>query len=398
MATPLTFHVPGIWHTRLDPAFSHCAFTTKVRLLPRVLAAAFPEARVVVYIAHTHAEPSANEVIVSLMPDHKQEQLLGHDFSDPTRFVGNDARWDSALYMAANQRLRRALWDTLATEGRHVILHPFGPAHRAATEGLAALQIESGVGYNNPYLPFRIYESWAWLHHIAGLEHRQTTDYEWVVPPTVDPTEWPLGTGPRTQLTFLGRLTDIKGMAVIRDLGRALLEQAITTEIVCYGQGDWAAFAGTMPPNVRYGGVLHGAARADVLARTVALLAPSRFIEPGCQAHAEALMCGVPVLASAHGIFPESIVPGWNGALCRTLGDWLTAAERALATPSRYAPPAVIRAHAIGRFSVASVTPETRSALQQCLDLYADGWATRAPRASWASGSFPDSRPQEIAA
>ena len=38
---------------------------------------------------------------------------------------------------------------------------PFGEAHKDAVEGLEVLAVETGIGYPDSFLPFRIFESYA---------------------------------------------------------------------------------------------------------------------------------------------------------------------------------------------------------------------------------------------
>ena len=45
---------------------------------------------------------------------------------------------------------------------------PFGEAHREAIEGLQVLAVETGIGYPESFLLFRIFESYAQKHWACG--------------------------------------------------------------------------------------------------------------------------------------------------------------------------------------------------------------------------------------
>jgi glycosyltransferase involved in cell wall biosynthesis len=141
--------------------------------------------------------------------------------------------------------------------------------------------------------------------------------------------------GPGAQYVFLGRLTPEKGADVLvsawsADLGRLLVAgdgpERRGLEQQARAHGGTVRFLGSLSP--RECGELLRSARA--------LVVPSRAYEGFPVAVVEAYAHGVPVIAPAHGAFPEVVEDGVTGLLFRA-GDAadLRARMRTLADPQR---------------------------------------------------------------
>jgi glycosyltransferase involved in cell wall biosynthesis len=97
-------------------------------------------------------------------------------------------------------------------------------------------------------------------------------------------------------------------------------------------------------PNVFYIGTVCDAEKAELLARSRALLFPTQMTESFGLVIAEALISGTPVIASRYGSPPELIAPD-TGFTCDTLEEYFAASER-LDDIS----PAACRRHALSEF------------------------------------------------
>jgi glycosyltransferase involved in cell wall biosynthesis len=344
----LVFHVPAIPHTRPTSEFSHCAYTTKVRLFGKVLREAFPDACVIYYGVGTDL-PDGYHACDSVMSPAEWETFFPP--RAPEVFVGEGrAHVDHPGYVAFNATLAQhwlAAMAEMYPGNRHIFCLPFGIAHKAAWDIVApvarargnAMAIETGIGYPDPFLDCRIYESAAWMHYVAGRSGCEGSDYHAVVPHYYDPAEWPVSLfgdpTPTEQrpIVFMGRLGERKGLHVVKAIAEAMPDR----DFVLYGQGDpspWVGHGG----NVRYGGVLHGRERAIVLESAAALLCPSRYIEPFGQVHIEAQLMGTPVVCSAHGVYRD--YQGRPGVgLATDLPSWVaqTKAATAIWPPTRVA-------------------------------------------------------------
>ena len=235
-------------------------------------------------------------------------------------FVGDLANISTPLYKEFNRRLRAALLEHYR-DGDIVCL-PFGEAHREAVEGFLA--VESGIGYPNSFLPFRIYESHAQKAWACGREQKSPHNYWFVCPNYYDVTEWPFGEPTKPLVGYFGRICHIKGLDVVVEVARRFPH----VDFVICGQGE-DAYTG-QSPNLRYQPPLHGRERGLFLSQLTCLLTPSLYLEPFCGVNVEAQLCGTPVIAPEHGAFVETIEHRRTGLLCHTLADYCLGVQLAL--------------------------------------------------------------------
>lgn len=333
----MRLHLLGIPHTVTHPAWSHCAFTQKVVKFSRMMR---PYHYHVVHYGVEGSQAQADED-VQLMTRDEHQELLGHPYRHDTRQYGDDAVDQSAVYRQWNLYAREALRDRL--QPGDLILCPFGHAHAAAIRGLEALKsgevgaIESGIGYYDTMLPWRIYESYAARHAAMGKEGRhgvslESSRLEFVVPNYYDLADWPFQPNPTPDgpVVFLGRWTKGKGL----DIVLAMAEARPDVPFWLAGQGDRAAWEG-WPSNVVDLGVL-GAERASVLGQARAIVAPSRYVEPFAGAVVEAQLCGTPAITSDFGAFAETVAHGISGFRCNTLSQFVAAIDRVAGLDRRH--------------------------------------------------------------
>jgi glycosyltransferase involved in cell wall biosynthesis len=312
-------HLLGLPHTQTTPRFSHCAFTGKVLRFAPMLR---PYGVEVHHYGIEGAESGA-DVQYDVLPVDLWQQLLGHDHSDPARFIGTDAQIDSPLYCTFNDHLNVLLRATVAPDD--IVALPFGLAHAQALHGVPGLHVETGIGYPESFCRFRIFESQAWYHWTSGRQGVPGQRDWHVIPNYFDTTEWGPGL-PYAQrsklLVYFGRITEQKGLNTVWELAKARPDWHV---LLC-GQGDPAPYL-TLP-NVSYRAPVHGRDRQALLSRARAVLMPTEYIEPFGGVAIEAMLSGTPVLTSDHSVFTETNHPGVTGFRCRALGDWLAAIDR----------------------------------------------------------------------
>jgi glycosyltransferase involved in cell wall biosynthesis len=322
----MRLHLLGIPHTLTTKAFAHCAFTQKVYKFPRMLR---PLGYEVIHYGVAGSDSGA-DVDVVLMEQDEHLNLLGHPYhAHGGGFYGDDANSESPLYKQWNLYARDALKEYV--QPGDCILLPFGHAHASAIRGLSVLKagasaIESGIGYYDTLLPWRIYESEAVRHGCMAKEGRhgvtmESQRLEFVVPNSYDVDEWPEGPG-GDEVVFLGRLTEGKGIRLILELARMRPDQRFALA----GQGDVSLF-GDVPSNVRVLGPLT-AERAAYLGNAKAIIAPSRYVEPFCGTVVEAALCGTPAITSAFGAFTETVAHNRTGYRCQTMREFSDALDK----------------------------------------------------------------------
>lgn len=316
------------------------------------------------------AESGANQQVDVLT--HAQWFALGG--REPgTRQHGDLARTDSRLYQRFNASLIPLLQERL--DPQDLICLPFGTAHDTAMAAFPNVQqVEIGIGYPEPRARaphrFRVYESHAWMHYLLGRASEQGNDYDAVIPNSYDPDDWSLGTGEGGYLLYFGRLNADKGLDIVVEIARHRPDLSV---VLC-GQGDptpWLTL-----PNIRYQQPIHGAGRDRLLGDALAVLLPTRYVEPFGGVAVEAMLCGTPVLTSDFGAFTETVWHGYNGFRCRTLGDWLTgiAAVEGHAVQRSW-----IQAFAGQKFSMTLAARQYARVFRQIADLWGDGWFTSSP-------------------
>ena len=323
----MRLHLLSIPHTQTTKAFAHCAFTQKVYKFARMMV---PYGFEVIHYGVEGSDSGAT-CDVTLMSEAEHLDLLGHPYHQHGGgFYGDDAVNGSQLYTQWNLYAREALKENV--EPGDCILLPFGHAHAPAVRGLPILlsgeasAIESGIGYFDCLLPWRIYESEAVRHGVMAREgrHGVTKDsarLEFVVSNYYDCDDWPSGPG-GDEIVFLGRLTEGKGIPRILELAR--LRPNVRFAIA--GQGDISVF-GDIPPNVRVLGPINEE-RASYLGNARAIIAPSAYVEPFCGVVVEAALCGTPAITSNFGAFTETVAQDRTGYRCQTTAEYLEAIDK----------------------------------------------------------------------
>jgi glycosyltransferase involved in cell wall biosynthesis len=313
-----TLHMIALFHTIPSLNFSHCAFTGKVLRFPKMMR--IYGWRVIEY--HNGAsESEANEHVQLLTAD---EFEVARTIRNSTHFIGHDAVIGGALHSLFESRLLVELEKRL--QPGDIVLHPFSWSHKVATERFTNVtHVESGIGYPDTFLGYRIFESWAWYHYQHGVARNAVgSTYNWVIPNYYDEDEWPeASVRDERPFVFMGRIVTSKGVDIVRELATRLPHRTF----LIAGQGDPTQFFPAHLANVQYVGPLVGVQRAGFVCTASAMLMPSSMIEPFGGSAVEAQMCGTPVIATDFGAFTETIEHGVSGYRCATLGDYLAAID-----------------------------------------------------------------------
>lgn len=367
----IRLHLLAIPHTITTNFFSHCAFTTKVlRFSPMMRSR--PDFEVYHYGVET--SESGADLDVNLMTVKEWEELRVKSYvklhpevteeearkllDDKKAFVGDLANWSTPLYEEFNRRARLYLQLYYRSKQTDIVCIPFGPAYVSALHGFDCVKVETGIGYNNAYEEFRIYESYAILHTDLEREHQSCRRYWFVAPNYYNVDEWAIvnskghdirkeieeekqmvytnnatNISAVTQLKvevldenhyvarigFLGRIAPLKGCYTIVEIAKKFPQ----VEFILCGQGNPNQFLNEQEiPNLKYKEPIHGRDRAIYLHSLDALLCPSEFMEPFCGVNVEAQLCGLPVLTHEYGAMVDTVEPFKTGLHCHTLADF----------------------------------------------------------------------------
>ncbi|MER7775988.1 glycosyltransferase [Streptomyces sp. NPDC096191] len=128
-------------------------------------------------------------------------------------------------------------------------------------------------------------------------------------------------TGPGEHLLFLGRLAEAKGVRLLMAAWDEIAAGGgVGVPLVIAGAGplerEVAAWAAGRD-DVRYVGLYDPAQCREAVARSVAVVAPSTWLEAFGLVVVEAMAAGVPAVAAGHGAFVELVEDGVSGLLHR---------------------------------------------------------------------------------
>lgn len=320
----MRLHLLGIPHTQTTYEFSHCAFTGKVkRFSPMMQSVGYDVIHYGVEGSYSGAKYNVNVMMydewVSIRKKLFKEKYGDREVME-SDFIGDLADTGNELYQKFNEQLKIELSKNLDDDD--IICLPFGYAHEPAIAEFDNYKIETGIGYPNSYQPFRVFESYAWYHYEVGREGKSGHDYHWVIPNYFDIRDWDYVPTPKKYVAYFGRISDIKGLRIVYEIAKHRPD----LEFIMCGQGDPSPYMGL--PNLTYKPPIHGRDRAEFLGNAMAVLMPTRYVEPFGGVTVEAELCGTPVLGSSYGSFTETIKHGTTGFICRTLGDYLAGLEK----------------------------------------------------------------------
>ncbi len=331
--------VLGIPHTVTSTDFTTCAFTMKVFHLCHMMTRA---GHTVYHLGVEGSTPDCTRhfSIVSRADFDAEYGGPGTGFydTDETKHAKYMKRW------AKNARL--TILQNCDDDFEAVVCMTWGGIQRTAMEGVRQFEIESGIGYRHSWAPFRVYESYAWLHMHLGAEglFNDPRFYWQVIPNSFDVSMFTPTEKRGEHFLYMGRLIDSKGIRIAVDAARLA-----GRKITLVGQGDPYKY---LAPHVSYLPPVGVEARRVLMANARAVFCPSQYVEPFCGVSIEASLSGTPVITTDFGAFPENVVHGVTGFRCRTMDDFVCAAKNIDQIDGR-----VCREWGVANFSLERVAP-----------------------------------------
>lgn len=230
------------------------------------------------------------------------------------------------------------------------------------------LSVEFGVGYGGVFSKYRVFESYAWMHSIyAGWKNPTTVDgqfFDTVIPGYLEPEMFPLGNGDGGYYLYLGRLIERKGFNIAQEVCERLGKRLILA-----GPGEqkgYGEFVGSVGPE----------RRAELIGGAIAMFAPTLYVEPFGNVVIEAQACGTPTITTDWGAFTETNINGLTGYRCRTLQEFMDAAEKVKTLDRKK-----IREHSVGRYSLEVIAKQYEDYFKRLSTLWQDGWYQLAEKA-----------------
>lgn len=349
----MRFHVCALPHTHTTPKYFSCAYTAKVFFFCRMMK---DRGHTVFLYGGEENEAPCDEHV----PCVNEHDRLAHIGS--SHFTASSFDYSLPFWIKANAKMAEEIGKR--AQERDFICVIGGVAQKQIADAHPNLiTVEFGVGYGGTFSPYKVFESYAWMHTCYGAAtggNPHVADGNWwdvVIPGYLDPQMFPFRDKKDDYFLFVGRLIDRKGYRiaaeVCADLGKKL--------VVC-GQGD-------PPPGCDYRGVVGPEERGRLMAGAKAVFVPTIYIEPFGNVNVEAQACGTPVITTDWGAFTETVIDGITGFRCRTFGEFKRAAERV-----RELSPTMIRHHALRRYSLGMIGYQYEEYFKRLLHLWEDGW------------------------
>jgi glycosyltransferase involved in cell wall biosynthesis len=320
----MRIHLLGLAHTETTKDYNWCPFTQKAMNFSYMLTSLGYDVRL--YAGETNTAQCTEHIpLVTREWQEKEFELKNWKKEIFTNYAPDSPQWTKFNNRAINAISKRA--------NRHDIL--------AITSGLAQepvaaalpelIPVEVGIGYMGTWAPYRIYDSYAWQHYIAGRDKTDIRFYDEVIPNAFDPADFPLGKGESGFLLYMGRMIYKKGIEIALEmaketgLGLVLAGPGLIDKGTC-----WEGYEITIPKREKiiYVGTLGIKERAIMMGKAKAVVTPSIYLEPFNMVAVEAGMCGTPVICTDWGAFTETIIEGVTGYRCRTLAQFVEAVTK----------------------------------------------------------------------
>jgi len=191
------------------------------------------------------------------------------------------------------------------------------------------MSLESGIGYRRAIARYRVYESYAWMHYVRGLETENMKNvngdnYGVVIPNYFDPSDFEYCEDKGDYFLQLGRVVPRKGIAVAKEIVEAIGAKLIVAGQLC---DDPREKVNLDSPNIEYVGIADVEMRKQLLKDAKALFVPTQYIGPFEGVSIEAAFAGTPVITTDWGAFSENVIHGVTGFRCRTRDHYIWAAK-----------------------------------------------------------------------
>ena len=359
----MRFHVLAVPHTKTHKDFSACAFTQKVLKFCRMMTR---RGHTVIHYGHKDSEVDCTE-------------LVGITDDSLLRATYGDYDWRSSFFKTNTADMCHRVFNERAIEEigkrkqpRDFLMAFWGLGHKPTIDAHPDLiSIEPGIGcFNRPCARFNVYESYAVMSAICGKYDLQPSWYDAVIPNYFDAEDFELGDGSGGYFLFVGRIIENKGVGIAIDIAKACGRRLIIA-----GQGDPTSIRNPLPDHVEFVGYADPDMRRTLMMGATAVLAPSHYLEPFGGVAVEAMMCGTPIITSDWGGFAEFNVHGETGWRCRTMDQFVWAAQHAGDLDRTR-----IRRYAMMNFSLERVALMYEEHCSQVLHVYGgEGWYTVQP-------------------
>jgi len=354
----MRFHLVALPHTNVSTEHTACAFNQKVLKFADMMTKLGHE--VFLYSSEI-ATAVVTEHIVCISEEERVACLKGKHYTEAD-FNYNLPHWQNFNNKVIEGiKARRQKEDFICVIG--------GLAHKQIADALPDMMtVEFGIGYGGVFAPYKVFESYAWMHTVYGAQTMGNPNaadgnfYDAVIPSYFETEKFPFNKK-EDYFLYIGRLTDRKGWSIAQEVCETLGKKLIVA-----GPGDFEGYG-------EYVGVVDEKLRGELMSKAQAVFVPTIYVEPFGSVHIEANLCGTPVITTDWGVFTETVENGTNGFRCRTLQEFIDAANivQGWGDDERLN----IQATAQMEYSVENVAIRYEEYFNKLLTLWGDGWYTK---------------------
>lgn len=349
-------------HTQVTDEFVSCAYTMKAKKLADMLVGLGYKT----YIVASEENGTKAELLTAITKK-EQHEFFGDPGAYKKQFYNITWGPQDGHWVHFNNNAIKLIQEKI--QPGDIIMHFAGWCQKQVHDAFPNNRtIEAGIGYTGVYGQFNVYESYAHMHYVHGDKHDDNGNfYDTVIPNYYDVSEFPFsknrGDDDGEYFLFVGRLIDRKGYAIAQEVCKKLNKRLILA-----GQLGDEGFSG----QGEHIGTIDVKQRGKLMSRATALFVPTKYLGPFEGVHAEAMLCGTPVITTNFGVFTETVTNGFNGQRCDDFYDFIHAVEWAESLTLQHRKK--IRKDAQERFGMDSVALLYDDYIQRIARLSAGGW------------------------
>jgi len=356
------FHVLSLPHTVTTKEYCACAYTMKVLKFCTMMK---KRGHYIIHYGHEDSVVDCDEHVTLITNDDMKiaygnydwrKGFFKHDTNDHCHKEFNNRGKVEVLNRIQQKDFVLPFWG----QGAYNIIE-------AVKNDGRALAVEPGIGYNNPWCKFRIYESYAVLHHTMGLQNEKNPSwYHTVIPNYFELDDFDFSTDKKDYYLYLGRISVCKGVQIAIQV-----TEKIGAKLIIAGQGDICTELGCdeIPDHVEYVGYADVEKRRKLMKDAKGLFLLSNYVEPFGGTAVEAMISGTPVITPDWGVFAETVIHGVTGYRCRSFEQICWAAKNIGNIKSKDC-----REWAINNYSCAKVSTMYEEFFSQVYNLWNKGW------------------------
>ena len=366
-------HVVGLPHTEVTKEFLPCAYTQKVLNFCKMMKSL---GHIVFLYAGGEKTDAPVDEFISVISKQDQEKYFGHTDWHKDMFP---IEWNENLpyWVLMNHNAIAGIKERLLPTDMVCLIG--GSCQEAILQEFNSKCIcfEFGVGYKGIVSAFRVFESYAWMHHVYGMQQPAIENgpaYDCVIPNYFDLEDFPFDPNIKKEdyYLYIGRMISRKGAhiaveatgirkAKLKMAGQGIIKQEgnklISKEIEFVGE------------HIEYVGTVGVKERFELMSKAKAVFVLTQYIGPFEGVQIEANLCGTPVITTDWGAFTENVIDGLNGFRTRTMGEILWAMDN-VDTLDR----TKIREYAEKNFSMQRIGQQYQAYLEQLSTLWNSGW------------------------